>query len=192
LRKTLSRGAFAAAAATGMLSLSCSSALADTHAAGATQDAPGVLSGNVVRVPIEVPVNLCGITVNGVAAFNGVFPDSCGNTPSETEGDGHSDHGTEDDTPASPDGSRTPSPTDDRETPPPTPPPTRVVETQRSTPPPTRTSQTPPPADHEQPGEPPRLAETGGKTMLAASAASAALITGGVVMYRRGRTAFQR
>ncbi|MFD3501964.1 chaplin [Streptomyces sp. NPDC058676] len=200
MRKTLSRGAFAAAAAaTGMLSLSCSSAFADTHAAGATKDSPGVLSGNVVQVPVEAPVNACGNTVNGVAAFNGAFRNSCANTESETEdygdsgyGDsdyGDSDYGTDDESPG---GSPTPSPTEDCETPEPTPPPTHVVETPPSTPPPTRIIQTQPPADHEKPVEPPQLAETGSKTMLAASAASAALITGGVLMYRRGRTAFQR
>ncbi|MER5749841.1 chaplin [Streptomyces sp. NPDC002088] len=192
LRQTLSRGVFAAAAATGILSLSCGSALADTHAAGATKDSPGVLSGNTVQVPVHVPVNLCGNTVNGIAALNSAFGNSCSNTSDKTEGYGDSDYGTVDDTPASSGGSRTPSPTDDCETPAPTssptPPPTRS-ETPRPTPPPTRSSQTPPPADEEQP---PQLAETGSKTLLATSAASAALIMGGVMMYRRGRTASQR
>jgi LPXTG-motif cell wall-anchored protein len=174
-----------------MLSLSCSSALADTHAEGVTKDSPGVLSGNVVQVPVEAPVNVCGNTVNGIAVFNGAFGNSCANTPGETDDYGDSGYGTEDETPASPGGSPTPSPSDDCETPAPTPPPTQVVETPPSTPP-TRTSQTPPPAGHEPHGEPPQLAETGSKTMLAASAASAALITGGVLMYRRGRAAFQR
>ncbi|MEU0002852.1 chaplin [Streptomyces sp. NPDC006314] len=79
LRQTLSRGVFAAAAATGILSLSCSSALADTNATGVTTDSPGVLAGNSVQVPIEAPVNVCGNSVNGVAAFNEAAGNSCGN-----------------------------------------------------------------------------------------------------------------
>ncbi|MEU6549883.1 chaplin [Streptomyces sp. NPDC046915] len=181
------RGVLAAAAATGILSLSYSSALADTNAAGSATDSPGVLAGNSVQAPVDAPVNVCGDTVNGVAALNTAFGNDCENDaapgPSVTA------------TPTKPTVSVKPSasPSDDCDTPTPSSsptPPTRVVEKPRPTPPPTRTSHTPPPK--QTVGEPPQLAETGSKTMLATSAASAALIAGGVMMYRRGRAAAQR
>ncbi|WP_406330137.1 chaplin [Streptomyces sp. NBC_00203] len=86
MRQTLSRGVFAAAAAaTGILSLYGSAAFADTHAAGTAEDSPGVLSGTSVQVPVEVPVNLCGNTVDAVAALNHTFGNSCDNTSDKTE-----------------------------------------------------------------------------------------------------------
>ncbi|MEU0900728.1 chaplin [Streptomyces massasporeus] len=81
MRQTLSKGAFAAAAAaTGILSLYGSPALADSDASGVAKDSPGVLSGNSVQVPVDVPVNLCGNTVNVLAALNTAFGNSCSNT----------------------------------------------------------------------------------------------------------------
>ncbi|MFF7307655.1 chaplin family protein [Streptomyces sp. NPDC008137] len=80
MRQTLSKGAFAAAAATGILSLYGSPALADADASGVAKDSPGVASGNSVQVPVHVPVNLCGNTVNGLAALNKAIGNSCKNT----------------------------------------------------------------------------------------------------------------
>ncbi|WP_315903540.1 chaplin [Streptomyces violarus] len=80
MRQTLSKGAFAAAAATGILSLYGSPALADADASGVAKDSPGVLSGNSVQAPVHVPVNLCGNTVNGLAALNKAIGNSCKNT----------------------------------------------------------------------------------------------------------------
>ncbi|MGI5454940.1 chaplin [Streptomyces sp. CA-249302] len=78
MRQTLSRGMVAAAAATSILSLyGGAPALADTHAGGATKDSPGVLSGNNVAVPVDVPVNACGDSVDVVAALNPTFGNSC-------------------------------------------------------------------------------------------------------------------
>ncbi|WP_409472021.1 chaplin [Streptomyces sp. HC307] len=80
MRQTLSRGVFAAAAATGILSLYGSSALAGTNAAGAAEEASGVLTGNSLKVPVKVPLDLCGKTVDAVAALNDAFGNVCGNT----------------------------------------------------------------------------------------------------------------
>ncbi|WP_223179274.1 chaplin family protein, partial [Streptomyces griseicoloratus] len=52
LRQTLSRGVFAAAAATGILSLSGAPALADSIAVGTTEDSSGVVAGNNIQVPV--------------------------------------------------------------------------------------------------------------------------------------------
>lgn len=48
---------------------------ADAH--GIAQHSPGVASGNVVQVPVHVPVNVCGNTVNGIALLNPAFGNTC-------------------------------------------------------------------------------------------------------------------
>ncbi|WP_317443446.1 chaplin family protein [Streptomyces collinus] len=92
MRQTLSKGMVVAAAATGMLSLYGSQALADTGAQGAAQHSAGVLSGNTVQVPVNVPVNVCGNSVDVVAALNPAFGNSCANGSVQTS-DGGVRHG---------------------------------------------------------------------------------------------------
>jgi small secreted domain DUF320 len=48
-------------------------------AQGAAVGSPGVLSGNNVQVPISVPVNVCGNTVNVIALLNPTFGNVCAN-----------------------------------------------------------------------------------------------------------------
>ncbi|MEU9268321.1 MULTISPECIES: chaplin [Streptomyces] len=45
-------------------------AFADAGANGAAIGSPGVLSGNVVQVPIHIPINVCGNSINIIAALN--------------------------------------------------------------------------------------------------------------------------
>lgn len=54
-------------------------AFADTGAEGAALTSPGVISGNVVQVPVDVPVNLCGNTVDVIGALNPALGDGCAN-----------------------------------------------------------------------------------------------------------------
>ncbi|QNP72630.1 chaplin [Streptomyces roseirectus] len=54
-------------------------AFADAGAEGAAIGSPGVLSGNVVQIPVHVPVNVCGNTVNVIAALNPAFGNTCVN-----------------------------------------------------------------------------------------------------------------
>lgn len=54
-------------------------AVADAGAEGAAVKSPGVLSGNLVQVPVHVPVNLCGNTVNVIGALNPAFGNTCVN-----------------------------------------------------------------------------------------------------------------
>lgn len=86
---------FAAAAATGILSLYGAPALADSQAVGAAEDSPGVLSGNNVQVPVEAPVNVCGNTVGAVGALNEAAGNVCANTShaSEKDDSSHSSSG---------------------------------------------------------------------------------------------------
>ncbi|MEV7015582.1 chaplin [Streptomyces sp. NPDC093991] len=88
MRQTLSRGVFtAAAAATGILSLYGTPALADSFAGGGAEDSPGVLSGNNVQAPVHAPVNACGNTVTAVGALNSASGNTCVN---ESGGHGES------------------------------------------------------------------------------------------------------
>ncbi|MFF1360584.1 chaplin [Streptomyces sp. NPDC058297] len=54
-------------------------AFADAGAEGAAVGSPGVLSGNVVEIPVHVPVNLCGNTVDVIGALNPALGDGCAN-----------------------------------------------------------------------------------------------------------------
>ncbi|MEE1929204.1 chaplin [Streptomyces sp. TRM 70351] len=70
----------AAAAATGGLVLAGAGvAVADAGAQGAAVGSPGVISGNVVQVPVHVPVNVCGNTVDIIALLNPTFGNTCVN-----------------------------------------------------------------------------------------------------------------
>ncbi|MFJ1804827.1 MULTISPECIES: chaplin [unclassified Streptomyces] len=46
---------------------------------GAAIGSPGVLSGNVVQAPINIPINLCGNSVNVLAALNPTSGNVCVN-----------------------------------------------------------------------------------------------------------------
>ncbi|MBK3579674.1 chaplin, partial [Streptomyces sp. MBT65] len=67
----------AAAAATSILSLCGSPAMADSYTGGAAKDSPGVLSGNSLSVPVDAPVNACGDSVDVASGFNPTFGNSC-------------------------------------------------------------------------------------------------------------------
>lgn len=68
-------------------------AVADAGAQGAAVGSPGVLSGNVVQVPVHVPVNLCGNTVNLGGLLNPAFGNKCANISDHHKGDGKHDDG---------------------------------------------------------------------------------------------------
>ncbi|MER7046281.1 MULTISPECIES: chaplin ChpH [Streptomyces] len=71
----------AAAAATGGLVLAGAGvAMADAGAQGAAVGSPGVLSGNVIQVPVHVPVNVCGNTIDVIALLNPAFGNTCVNS----------------------------------------------------------------------------------------------------------------
>ncbi|WP_327283852.1 MULTISPECIES: chaplin [unclassified Streptomyces] len=54
-----------------------SPAMADSSAEGAAVGSPGVLSGNLVQVPVHVPVNVCGNTVDVVGLLSPTFGNHC-------------------------------------------------------------------------------------------------------------------
>ncbi|MFE4174611.1 chaplin family protein [Streptomyces sp. NPDC056909] len=78
MRDLISKGLLTAAAASSVLSLSGGYAIA-VESDGVAARSPGVLSGNSVQAPIEVPVNVCGNTVDVVGVGNPAFGNGCGN-----------------------------------------------------------------------------------------------------------------
>ncbi|MFB7375063.1 chaplin [Streptomyces sp. NPDC056222] len=54
-----------------------SPALADADAHGFAAGSPGFLSGNVVQVPINIPINVCGNSINIIAALNPTHGNVC-------------------------------------------------------------------------------------------------------------------
>ncbi|HSA51520.1 MAG TPA: chaplin [Yinghuangia sp.] len=68
------------AAATGCLALAGSgAAMANAGADGAAVGSPGVLSGNNVQVPVHIPINVCGNTINVIGLLNPAFGNTCVN-----------------------------------------------------------------------------------------------------------------
>ncbi|MET8165556.1 chaplin [Streptomyces sp. NPDC005329] len=56
---------------------SAGAAVADAGAEGAAVKSPGVASGNVVQIPVHVPINLCGNTINLGGVLNPAFGNTC-------------------------------------------------------------------------------------------------------------------
>ncbi|MFE1407174.1 chaplin [Streptomyces sp. NPDC058770] len=54
-------------------------AAADAGARGAAIGSPGVLSGNVIQLPLHVPINACGNSVNVIGVLNPTFGNTCAN-----------------------------------------------------------------------------------------------------------------
>ncbi|MEV5970745.1 chaplin [Streptomyces sp. NPDC051921] len=77
----------------GALALSAGAAHADSAAQGAAVGSPGVGSGNAVQLPVHVPVNACGNTVNVVGLLNPAAGNSCANRSAEPAGHGAEDRG---------------------------------------------------------------------------------------------------
>jgi hypothetical protein len=73
------RSAFVAAAALGLLAAGAGVASASSTATGAAVGSPGVGSGNLVQVPVHIPVNVCGDSVNVIGLLNPAFGNECAN-----------------------------------------------------------------------------------------------------------------
>ncbi|WP_405798305.1 chaplin [Streptomyces sp. NBC_01506] len=54
-------------------------AMADAGAQGAAVGSPGVISGNAIQIPVHIPVNLCGNTIDIVGLLNPAFGNTCVN-----------------------------------------------------------------------------------------------------------------
>jgi len=88
MRQVTRKGLISVAAAGGVLALGGGYAYADAGAQGNASNSPGVLSGNNVQVPVNVPVNLCGNTVNVVGVLNPAMGNRCANVSDNDSGSG--------------------------------------------------------------------------------------------------------
>ncbi|MFI5662691.1 chaplin [Streptomyces sp. NPDC051684] len=78
MSRTAKAVVFSAMAAAAMAG-SAGVAAADSGAQGAATNSPGVVSGNNVQVPVHVPVNACGNTVDVIGLLNPAFGNTCAN-----------------------------------------------------------------------------------------------------------------
>ncbi|MGC0333865.1 hypothetical protein RKD23_006855 [Streptomyces sp. SAI-170] len=87
MRRVTRNGVIAVVAVSGALAAT-GAAHADSTADGTAAGSPGVISGNGVQLPVNVPVNLCGNTVNVVGLLNPAAGNSCVNEAEENNPDG--------------------------------------------------------------------------------------------------------
>ncbi|MFC7512293.1 chaplin [Streptomyces thermocarboxydus] len=83
----------AVAAASGAMAVAMP-AYADSGAEGVAAGSPGVASGNSVQLPVHVPVNVCGNTVNVVGLLNPAAGNTCVNKDVRHEDAPHSEKNT--------------------------------------------------------------------------------------------------
>ncbi|RKE23453.1 chaplin [Streptomyces sp. TLI_171] len=74
-RTYLAAVALAATAVLGTAGVASASAGAQGVAVGS----PGVLSGNLIQIPVHIPVNVCGNSINLIGALNPAAGNSCAN-----------------------------------------------------------------------------------------------------------------
>ncbi|MFJ8434156.1 chaplin [Kitasatospora sp. NPDC094019] len=72
-RTALAAGVLAVAA----LLAGAGTAAADASANGLAFGSPGVLSGNQIQIPVHIPINICGNSINLVGALNPAFGNTC-------------------------------------------------------------------------------------------------------------------
>ncbi|WP_019057856.1 chaplin [Streptomyces prunicolor] len=77
----------AVAAASGAMAVAMP-AFADSGADGSAAGSPGVVSGNTIQLPVHVPVNVCGNTVNVVGLLNPAAGNTCANEGGAKAGGG--------------------------------------------------------------------------------------------------------
>ncbi|WP_042428861.1 chaplin [Streptacidiphilus anmyonensis] len=76
MSKVIKAAALGAAAAAVTL-VGAGIASADSTANGVAANSPGFLSGNLVQVPVHIPVNVCGNSVDVVGLLNPAFGNAC-------------------------------------------------------------------------------------------------------------------
>ncbi|MFJ8469054.1 chaplin [Streptomyces swartbergensis] len=205
----------AVATASGAMALTVP-AYAGSGADGSAAGSPGVVSGNTVQLPVHVPVNVCGNTVNVVGLLNPAAGNSCANKDEGRSGrpgkpGGAVADGSGKDSPGVVSGNGVQLPVDlpvnvtgnsvnvvgignastgneSSNTPDDRPVrPHHPPEPASKPPSPPRSHPAPEPTPHTAPRATGTLAHTGTDHTLQAVAASAALVAGGVVLRRRFR-----
>lgn len=87
MRRVTRNGVIAVAAASGAMAVTMP-AYASGAADGSAAGSPGLISGNTVQLPVHVPVNVCGNTVDVVGLLNPAAGNRCANEDGESAGGG--------------------------------------------------------------------------------------------------------
>lgn len=82
MRQVLNKSMIVMAAASGILTAAAWLRARRRLGRRGRRELPGVASGNAVQVPVHVPVNVCGNTVNVIALLNPAFGNTCANVSS--------------------------------------------------------------------------------------------------------------
>ncbi|MFF4921030.1 chaplin [Kitasatospora xanthocidica] len=77
--QNMKKAAVLSAAAAGLVLGAAGSAAASAGAEGVAANSPGVVSGNQIQIPVHVPINLCGNSINVVGLLNPAFGNACAN-----------------------------------------------------------------------------------------------------------------
>ncbi|MEV6974904.1 chaplin family protein [Kitasatospora sp. NPDC093806] len=88
MRTAAKKGLLTAVATGSVLASTAGYAYAGSGAEGVAAGSPGVASGNSVQVPVEVPINACGNTVDVIGALNPAYGNNCANASGHSAG-GH-------------------------------------------------------------------------------------------------------
>ncbi|MFE7562372.1 chaplin [Kitasatospora sp. NPDC057500] len=75
--QNVKKAAVLTAAAAGLVLGAAGGAAASAGAEGVAAGSPGVISGNQIQVPVHIPVNLCGNSINLVGILNPAFGNTC-------------------------------------------------------------------------------------------------------------------
>lgn len=78
MKRVTRNGLIAAAAASGAMAVALP-AYADSAAHGTAAGSPGLISGDTIQLPVHVPVNVCGNTVDVLGVLNPAAGNACVN-----------------------------------------------------------------------------------------------------------------
>ncbi len=84
MRNVAKKGLLTAVATGSVLASTAGYAYASAEAHGGAVNSPGVGSGNSVQVPVDVPINACGNTVDVIGLLNPSYGNKCANIDSGT------------------------------------------------------------------------------------------------------------
>jgi len=75
--RSFKKAAVVTVAATSLIVAGSSAAFAGSEAEGAAVGSPGVLSGNLIQIPVSIPTNECGNTTHTASGLNRDFGTIC-------------------------------------------------------------------------------------------------------------------
>ncbi|MEV7778221.1 chaplin [Kitasatospora sp. NPDC088351] len=77
--RNIKKAAVLSLATAGLVVGAAGGAFASSGAEGVAAGSPGVLSGNQIQIPVHVPINLCGNSIDIIGLLNPAFGNHCAN-----------------------------------------------------------------------------------------------------------------